>query len=72
MLRDEAEARARRTRDAAELHLLQRISPADVFGQFARRAKSEDGWRYFELDASHAPNVTAPEALMKTLQEIVA
>ena len=49
-----------------------RISPADVFGQFARRAKSEDGWRYFELDASHAPNVTAPEVLMKTLQEIVA
>jgi len=49
-----------------------RIPPGDVFGQFARRAKSEAGWRYFELDASHAPNVTAPEALMKVLQEIVA
>jgi len=49
-----------------------RIPPGDVFGQFAKRAKSEEGWRYFELDASHAPNVTAPEALMKVLAEIVA
>jgi len=49
-----------------------RIPPGDVFGQFAKRAKSEDGWRYFELDASHAPNVTAPEALMGVLNEIVA
>lgn len=48
-----------------------RIPPGDVFGQFARRTKSEDGWRYVELDASHAPNVTAPEALMAVLQEIV-
>ena len=48
-----------------------RIPPGDVFGQFAKRAKSEDGWRNFELDASHAPNVTAPEALMGVLQEIV-
>ena len=49
-----------------------RIPPGDVFGQFAKRAKSEDGWRYFELDASHAPNITAPEALMGVLNEIVA
>jgi len=49
-----------------------RIPPGDTFGQFARRTKSEEGWRYVELDASHAPNVTAPEALMRTLQEIVA
>src|SRR5258708_20705214 len=48
-----------------------RIPPGDVFGQFARRAKSEVGWRYFELDASHAPNVTAPDALMGVLREIV-
>ena len=47
-----------------------RIPPGDVFGQFAKRAKSEEGWGYFELDASHAPNVTAPEALMGVLQEI--
>jgi hypothetical protein len=49
-----------------------RIPPGDAFGQFARRAKSEAGWGYFELEASHAPNVTAPEALMKVLEEIVA
>jgi hypothetical protein len=49
-----------------------RITPADTFGQFAARARSEAGWRYFEIDASHSPNVTAPAALMKVLQEIVA
>lgn len=49
-----------------------RITPADTFGRFAARARSEPGWRYFELDASHAPNVTAPEALMALLQQIVA
>jgi pimeloyl-ACP methyl ester carboxylesterase len=49
-----------------------RITPADTFGPFARRAKSEAGWRYYEIDASHAPNVTAPETLMAVLQCIVA
>ena len=49
-----------------------RITPADTFGRFAARARSEPGWRYFEIDASHSPNVTAPNALMKVLQEIVA
>ena len=49
-----------------------RITPADTFGQFARRAKSEAGWRTFEIDASHSPNVTAPEALMALLEQIVA
>src|ERR1700754_4323438 len=47
-----------------------RIVPADTFGRFATMAKSEPGWRYFEIDASHSPNVTAPDALMKLLQEI--
>jgi pimeloyl-ACP methyl ester carboxylesterase len=49
-----------------------RITPADTFGQFAKRAKSEPGWRYFEIDASHSPAVTAPEALMGLLERIVA
>ena len=49
-----------------------RIAPADTFGQFAKRAKSEPGWRYFEIDASHSPNVTAPESLMTLLEKIVA
>ncbi len=49
-----------------------RITPADTFGPFARRAKSDPGWRYYEIDASHSPNVTAPEALMALLEKIVA
>ena len=47
-----------------------RITPADTFGPFAARAKSEPGWHYLEIDASHSPNVTAPEALMELLQKI--
>ena len=49
-----------------------RIPPGDTFGQFAARARNEGGWRYFEIDASHSPNVTAPEALMALLEKIVA
>jgi pimeloyl-ACP methyl ester carboxylesterase len=49
-----------------------RRSPADTFGQFAKRARSEPGWNYHEIDASHSPAVTAPEALMALLQKIVA
>jgi pimeloyl-ACP methyl ester carboxylesterase len=49
-----------------------RITPADTFGPFARRAKGEAGWRYYEIDASHSPNVTAPEALANLLQKIAA
>jgi hypothetical protein len=36
---------------------------------FAERAKSEPGWRYYEIDAGYSPAVTAPEALL--LQKIV-
>jgi hypothetical protein len=35
-------------------------------------AKSEPGWRYYQLDASHSPNVTAPEALMALRQKIIS
>jgi pimeloyl-ACP methyl ester carboxylesterase len=49
-----------------------RIAPADTFGQFAKRTKSEAGWHYYEIDASHSPHVTAPETLMALLQKIVA
>lgn len=44
--------------------------PDDVFLQFAKRFKSDPAWRYFEIDASHSPNVTAPEALARLLLEI--
>jgi hypothetical protein len=49
-----------------------RVTPADTFAPFAERAKSEPGWRYYEIDASHSPNVTAPEALMAVLESIAA
>ena len=49
-----------------------RIPPGDTFGQFAARARNEGGWRYFEIDASHSPNVTAPESLMALLEKIIA
>lgn len=47
-----------------------RVSPADPFRRFAERAKSEAGWRYYEIDASHSPHVTAPEALTRLLETI--
>lgn len=49
-----------------------RITPADTFGRFAARARSEPGWRCYDIDASHSPAVSAPEKLMAVLQEIVA
>jgi pimeloyl-ACP methyl ester carboxylesterase len=42
------------------------------FGQFAEHAKRDGSWRLYELDASHSPNVTAPEALVKLLQQVIA
>ncbi|HKU08041.1 MAG TPA: alpha/beta hydrolase [Bradyrhizobium sp.] len=47
-----------------------RAAPLDTFGQFARLAKNDSAWRYDEIDASHSPNVTAPEALMALLEKI--
>jgi pimeloyl-ACP methyl ester carboxylesterase len=49
-----------------------RATPADTFRPFAERAKSEAGWGYYEIDASHAPNVTAPETLFSLLEMIVS
>jgi len=49
-----------------------RIRPADTFGRFATQTKNDPAWRYYEIDASHSPNVTAPVALMALLQEIAA
>src|SRR3954469_22082039 len=49
-----------------------RITPADTFGRFAKQTKADPAWRYHEIDASHSPNVTAPETLMALLQAIAA
>ena len=50
----------------------QRSAPADVFRQFAERAQRESGWRYFEIDASHNPHITAPQALLDLLAKIAS
>jgi pimeloyl-ACP methyl ester carboxylesterase len=47
-----------------------RIAPGDVFGPFAERARREPGWEYLEIEASHSPNVTAPEALAALLEKV--
>jgi pimeloyl-ACP methyl ester carboxylesterase len=48
-----------------------RYADRGPFGQFAARARAA-GWRTYELDASHSPNVTAPGALMELLQRILS
>ena len=48
-----------------------RPGPGDVFRQFAERVKTEPGWKYFEIDASHNPHITAPQALMRILQSLL-
>ena len=42
-----------------------------MFRQFGARAKSEAGWKYYEIDASHNPHITCPDALMKLLTDIM-
>jgi pimeloyl-ACP methyl ester carboxylesterase len=48
-----------------------RFGPGDVFRQCSERAHPQ-GWRYFEIDASHNPHITAPHALLELLVKIVA
>jgi pimeloyl-ACP methyl ester carboxylesterase len=45
--------------------------PGDVFRQFGERAKSEAGWKYYEIDASHNPHITCPDVLMQMLVDIM-
>lgn len=47
----------------------QRHNPGDPFRQFMDRARKE-GWPVYEMDASHSPHVTAPEALMEILDKV--
>ena len=48
-----------------------RAGIGDTFGRFYTRAKRE-GWRTFEVDASHNPHITNPQGLLAILQEIAA
>jgi hypothetical protein len=43
-----------------------RINPADTFRTFAERARREH-WTYHEIDSSHSPHITAPDALQALL-----
>ncbi len=47
----------------------QRHIPGDPFRQFYERARKE-AWQTFEMDASHSPHVTAPDALAEILDAI--
>lgn len=48
------------------IHCTRKAGP-DVFAQFAERFRADPAWRFHALDASHSPNVTAPEALAALL-----
>lgn len=47
-----------------------KTAPGDMFGPFARAAKAAPGWHYYELESSHNPHITTPEALARILTEI--
>jgi hypothetical protein len=49
-----------------------RPGPGDTFRQFADRARTEAGWAYREIDASHNPHITCPDVLMALLMQIMA
>ncbi len=40
---------------------------ADTFQQFADRFRDDPAWRFRSIDASHSPNITAPDALAALL-----
>lgn len=44
---------------------------AATFVQFAEHIKNQDDWKFYELDSSHCPNITAPDALMKVLEKVL-
>ena len=72
MLRDEAQAARRQADIAAQLYLCHAHRAGGYVWTVCQDGQSRAGWRYYEIDASHSPNVTAPEALMTLLQKIVA
>jgi pimeloyl-ACP methyl ester carboxylesterase len=45
--------------------------PADVFGRFHEMAKTTPGWTAHEIDASHNPHITTPDALAEMLDGII-
>ena len=49
-----------------------RHTPEDRFRPFHERAKAEAGWQSYEIDASHNPHITAPQAFADLLAAIAA
>jgi len=49
----------------------QRHNAGDPFRQFMELARKEN-WPVYEMDASHSPHVTAPEALAEILEKVAA
>lgn len=47
-------------------------SPEDPFRQFAERARTEAGWKLFDIDASHNPHITSPQELANLLEKIIS
>jgi pimeloyl-ACP methyl ester carboxylesterase len=47
-----------------------RPAHGDGFAKFAEHARTEPGWRYREIDSSHSPQITAPDALAALLDEL--
>ena len=48
-----------------------RHTPEDRFRPFYERAKTEAGWQAYDIDASHNPHITAPQAFADMLSRIV-
>ena len=43
---------------------------SEVFKPFADQARDSSEWRYYEMDTSHNPHITAPEALADLLDKV--
>ena len=71
-LRAEDQAQSQATPPPRHYIYAKKNGPGDVFRQFGERAKSEAGWKYYEIDASHNPHITCPDVLMALLTEIMA
>jgi len=51
------------------IHCVKKDGP-DVFRQFADRFRDDPDWRFQEMNASHSPNITDPQALADVLLAI--
>ena len=72
VLRDETQVAGRRADLAAQLYLRHAHHAGGHVRAVRKQTKNDPAWRYHEIDASHSPNVTAPEALMAMLEKIAA